>query len=102
MVGSTWSVLSEQNHPFLLRIHRAATALGHPESVDRLVLASPGLSDDRAANLMGALTLSEMARERGIAEVIEHLVSSRTLLAAPSPASQQRLRTIYTENATYS
>lgn len=74
-------------------------ALEHPESVDRLVLASPGLSDDRAANLKGALTLSEMARERGIAEVIGLLVNSRTLLAAPSPASQQRLRTIYTENA---
>lgn len=74
-------------------------ALEHPESVDHLVLASPGISDDRAANLKAALTLSEMARERGIAEVIELLVNSRTLLAAPSPISQQRLRTIYTENA---
>lgn len=39
-----------------------------------------------------------MARERGIADVIEWLVNSRSLLAAPSPASQV-LRTIYTENA---
>lgn len=74
-------------------------ALEHPESVDRLVLASPGLSDDRAANLKGALALSEMAREHGVAEVVELLVNSRTLLAAPSPVSQQRLRVIYTENA---
>ncbi len=29
MVGSTWSLLGEQDHPLLVRIYRAATALGY-------------------------------------------------------------------------
>lgn len=47
MVGSTWSGLGEQNHPFLVRIHRAVThvtALAalpmlHKDPFDRILIA---------------------------------------------------------------
>jgi hypothetical protein len=46
-----------------------------------------------------ALTLSVLARERGVADVIELLVNNRSPIASGAPAAQQRLRTISSENA---
>jgi pimeloyl-ACP methyl ester carboxylesterase len=74
-------------------------ALEHPELVNALVLAAPGLSSDKAENLRGALEVAGLAQRNGLASVIDAMVSAPAFLSLGTPRVRQHLRTIYLDNA---
>ncbi len=74
-------------------------ALDHPALIRRLVVASPGLSSDRDANLHGLRPLAELARANGLTAVVDALCASPELIPHPTAELQQLVRTIYADNA---
>jgi 3-oxoadipate enol-lactonase len=74
-------------------------ALDYPALIRRLVLASPGLSSDKDANLEGVRPLAEMVGANGLTAVVDALVTSPELMPQATGALQQLVRTIYDDNA---
>jgi pimeloyl-ACP methyl ester carboxylesterase len=74
-------------------------ALDRPDVVKGLVLAAPGLSNDKDQNVEGALAVAALAREKGLPFVAEAMVTNRTLLAAASDSVRLRVKANYLDNA---
>ena len=74
-------------------------ALDHPEMVQGLVLAAPGLSNERDANVQAALAAAEAARTQGLPSVVDAIVNNDVVLASAGGEVRRLVRTMYLENA---
>jgi pimeloyl-ACP methyl ester carboxylesterase len=74
-------------------------AVEHPAIVRQLVLAAPGIASDKDENLEDALALAEMARQHGLAVVVDQMVGHPSLMAAAPAETREFVRRIYLDNA---
>jgi pimeloyl-ACP methyl ester carboxylesterase len=74
-------------------------ALDHPEAINGLILAAPGLSSDREAHLEAPLQACELVRKNGLPSVAEMIVSLPAVLALASADVREKVKTIYLDNA---
>jgi pimeloyl-ACP methyl ester carboxylesterase len=70
-------------------------ALDHPEMVQALVLAAPGLSNDKDANVQAALAAAEVARTDGLSVVVDAIVNNDTVLASAGDEVRRHVRMMY-------
>lgn len=74
-------------------------ALDHPEVVNSLVLAAPGVSSEKDENVKPALEAAAFARQHGLAALVDAMVTNRAVLATESPDVRERIKAIYLDNA---
>lgn len=74
-------------------------ALDHPQLVNSLVLAAPGLSSDKDENVQAALAAAELARRNGLACVAEAIVTNPAVLATAKKGVRERVKANYLANA---
>ena len=75
-------------------------AIAHPEMVDHLVLASPGLSNDATAkeNLESLAGLAELVKSQGIDHAIDLTLNTPFVLSPGNTSAQKLIRKIYRDN----
>ena len=75
-------------------------AIEHPEIVDRLILAAPGLSSDAKSepNLQSLATLAQMVKTNGIEHVIQLTLDAPFVLSKQNVAGHTKVREIYLDN----
>lgn len=74
-------------------------SLDYPEMVQALVLAAPGLSSDKDANVQAALAAAEAARKEGLPTIVDAIVNNDAVLASAGDDVRRRVRTMYMDNA---
>jgi pimeloyl-ACP methyl ester carboxylesterase len=76
-------------------------AIAHPDMVDHLVLASPGLSNDATAkeNLQSLAGLAELVKSQGIEHAIDLTLSTPFVVSTGNRPARKLLRKIYRDNA---
>jgi len=74
-------------------------ALDYPDAVGGLILAAPGLSNEKDENVRAAQAAAAMARTQGLASVVASIVGNRAILAAADDAVRERVKAIYLDNA---
>ena len=67
--------------------------------VQALVLAAPGLSSDKDANVQAALAAAEAARKEGLPTIVDAIVNNDAVLASAGDDVRRRVRTMYMDNA---
>lgn len=74
--------------------------LEHPEMVDHLILAAPGLSSDAKgeANMQSVLALSALTRKEGLARVIQLTLDAPFVVSQENAAAREKIRQIYLDN----
>ena len=74
--------------------------LDHPEMVDRLILASSGVSNDAkaSANLQRLSILSSLTKKEGIERVIQLTLDSPFVVSKGNAAAREKIRQIYLDN----
>ena len=72
----------------------------HPEIVDRLILAAPGLSSDAKSepNLQSLAALAGMVKTDGIAHVIQLTLDAPFVLSKQNATGHNKVREIYLDN----
>lgn len=75
-------------------------AIEHPEIVDRLILAAPGLSSDAKSepNLQSLAALAEIVKTNGIDHVIQLTLDAPFVLSKQNVAAGEKVREIYLDN----
>ena len=75
-------------------------AIEHPEIVDRLILAAPGLSSDAKSepNLQSLAALAGMVKTNGLDHVIQLTLDALFVLSKQNVAGQKKVREIYLDN----
>ena len=92
------------------RVHVVALSVGgamaidftleHPDFVDHLVLAAPGLSDDAKAdaNMQGLSMLADITRKEGLERVIQLTLAAPFVITKENTAAGEKIRNIYLDN----
>jgi len=75
-------------------------AIEHPELVDRLILAAPGLSSDAKSepNLQSLAALAETVKANGLDHVIQLTLETPFVLSKHNVAGGEKIREIYLDN----
>lgn len=75
-------------------------AIEHPEIVDHLILAAPGLSNDSKAeaNLQTLAAISSLVKVNGLDQVIQLTLDQPFVLSKENASSRERVRQIYLDN----
>ncbi|HKY42267.1 MAG TPA: alpha/beta hydrolase [Pyrinomonadaceae bacterium] len=75
-------------------------AIEHPETVDRLILAAPGLSSDAKSepNLQSLAALTGIVKTDGIEHVIQLTLDAPFVLSKQNAAGGKKVREIYLDN----
>ena len=75
-------------------------AIEHPEIVDRLILAAPGLSSDAKSepNPQSLTALVEMVKTNGIEHVIQLTLDAPFVLSKQNVAGREKVHEIYLDN----
>lgn len=75
-------------------------AITHPDMVDHLVLAAPGLSSDSKseANLQGLSVLSTFVKTKGLKHMIQLTLDTPFVLSKQNAAGREKVRQIYLDN----
>jgi pimeloyl-ACP methyl ester carboxylesterase len=75
-------------------------AIEHPEIVDALILAAPGLSSDSKSepNMQGLAALAGMVKKNGIEEMIKLTLDAPFVLSKENVAGAEKVREIYLDN----
>lgn len=73
--------------------------LEYPEMVKALILVASGLSDLKEEVLEATSALSRIAKEEGVARVVQMIVEDDSYIAPENLAARQRAREILAENA---
>ena len=75
-------------------------SIEHPEVVDRLILAAPGLSSDAKsdANMQGLTALAGLVKTNGIEHVIQLTLDTPFVLSKHNTAGRERVKQIYLDN----
>ncbi len=74
-------------------------ALDHPESIAALVLAAPGLSNQKDENIQAALAAADAARTHGLSVVVDAVAANPVLLAAADQDVRSQVKAIYLDNS---
>jgi len=76
-------------------------AIEHPEVVDCLVLAAPGLSSDSKseANLQGLKALTGLVQTQGLEKLIELTLDAPFVISKDNDEGRQKVRQIYLDNS---
>jgi pimeloyl-ACP methyl ester carboxylesterase len=76
-------------------------AIEHPEVVDCLILAAPGLSSDSKSetNLQGLKALTDLVKTNGLEKLIELTLDAPFVLSKQNDASREKVRQLYLDNA---
>jgi 3-oxoadipate enol-lactonase len=76
-------------------------AIEHPEVVDHLILAAPGLSSDSKSetNLQGLKALTNLVKTNGLEKLIELTLDAPFVLSKQNEAGREKVRQIYLDNA---
>ena len=75
-------------------------ALDHPNTVDHLILAASGASDEATSkdNMDGLQFLSAMARKEGIERTIQFVLNLAFFISPANSAAHEKIRLIYMDN----
>ena len=75
-------------------------SIEHPEVVDRLILAAPGLSSDAKsdANMQGLTALAGLVKTNGIEHVIQLTLDTPFVLSKHNTAGREKVKQIYLDN----
>ena len=75
-------------------------AIEHPEVVDGLILASPGLSSDSKsnANMQSLTAIAALTKANGIEHVIQLTLDAPFVLSKGNTVARERVRQIYLDN----
>ena len=75
-------------------------AIEHPEIVDRLILASPGLSSDSKsdANMKSLTVIAGLVKTNGIEHVIQLTLDAPFVLSKGNTAGREKVKQIYLDN----
>jgi pimeloyl-ACP methyl ester carboxylesterase len=76
-------------------------AIEHPEVVDCLILAAPGLSSDSKSetNLQGLKALTNLVKTNGLDKLIELTLDAPFVLSKQNDVGREKVRQIYLDNA---
>jgi pimeloyl-ACP methyl ester carboxylesterase len=76
-------------------------AIEHPEVVDCLILAAPGLSSDSKSetNLQGLKALTDLVKTNGLEKLIELTLDAPFVLSKQNDAGREKVRQLYLDNA---
>ncbi len=74
--------------------------LEHPEMVDHLVLAAPGVSDDSKAeaNMQGLTMLAALAKKEGVERVVQLTLDAPFVITKENETARAKIRKIYLDN----
>ena len=75
-------------------------AIAHPEDVERLILASPGLSSDSKsdANMQSLVAIADLVKAKGIEHVIKLTLDAPFVLSPGNTTGREKVRQIYLDN----
>ncbi len=75
-------------------------AIEHPEVVDRLILAAPGLSSDAKsdANMQSLTAIAGLVKTNGIEHVIQLTLDTPFVLSKRNTAGREKVKQIYLDN----
>jgi pimeloyl-ACP methyl ester carboxylesterase len=73
-------------------------ALDHPNLVSGIVVAAPGLSSDKQANVESVLALAALANEDGLDRAIDLLTGMPSFVSPGNASARRRMRDIYSDN----
>ncbi len=73
-------------------------ALDHPDLVSGMVVAGPGLSSDKQANVDGVLALTALAKEEGLDRAIDLITGMPSFVSPGHASARRRMRDIYRDN----
>ena len=76
-------------------------AIEHPEVVDCLILAAPGLSSDSKSetNLQGLKALTDLVKTNGLDKLIQLTLDTPFVLSKQNDLGREKVRQIYLDNA---
>jgi pimeloyl-ACP methyl ester carboxylesterase len=76
-------------------------AIEHPEVVDCLILAAPGLSSDSKSetNLQGLKALTNLVKTKGLEKLIQLTLDAPFVLSKQNAVGREKVRQIYLDNA---
>lgn len=76
-------------------------AIEHPEMVDHLILAAPGLSNDSKAdaNMKGLVAITELVKTQGLERLIELTLDTPFVLSKQNELGRDKVRQLYLDNA---
>lgn len=73
-------------------------ALDHPTLVSGIVVAAPGLSSDKKANVESLLALAALANQDGLDRAIDLLTGMPSFVSPGNAPARRRMRDIYSDN----
>lgn len=76
-------------------------AIEHPEVVDRLILAAPGLSSDAKSegNMQSLKAVTDLVRTNGLEHVIQLTLDTPFVLSKQNDEGRKKVRQLYLDNA---